>query len=79
CEQPFLWPLVAPLAEDRAVRVVYSGHNVEWRARRDLLARLGRTAPAVVEQLAWMERALIARADLVIACCEADAAGYAAM
>lgn len=79
CEQPFLWPLVAPLAEDRAIRVVYSGHNVEWRARRDLLARLGRTAPAVVEQLARMERALIARADLVIACCEADAAGYAAM
>lgn len=79
CEQPFLWPLVAPLAEDRAITVVYSGHNVEWRARRELLGRLGRTAPAIIERVATVERALIARADLVIACCEADAAGYRAM
>lgn len=79
CEQPFLWPLVAPLAEIKAITVVYSGHNVEWRARRELLARLGRTAPAIVERLATLERAVIARADLVIACSEADASGYRAM
>jgi hypothetical protein len=75
-EHCYLAPLLDALrAAAPGLPVVYDAHNVEARLKREILAGHPAEAPlcAFVEEL---ERRLLAAADLVLCCSEADAISF---
>lgn len=84
-EQPWLLPLVERLIREgpaTGARLVYGSQNVEWRLMQQVLAhaRAGigagnaADADAAIEDIRVLEERACTRADLVLACSEADQA-----
>lgn len=73
---PWMWPAVARLIERRRVCLVYDAHNVEHQLKRQAW-RDGPTARWLLERVRRAEAEAAARAHLLLACTEADAAALA--
>lgn len=73
---PWLWPAVERVLARRRVRFVFDAHNVEHLLKQQT-APDNAVARWVVERIRRAEAAAVARADLVLACTEADAAALA--
>ncbi|TPG35574.1 hypothetical protein EAH89_30505 [Roseomonas nepalensis] len=72
-EHPYMAPLLAGLRRDAGpVPVVHHAHNVEVALKAELLAGHPLAAPALAFARR-LESALVAEADLVLCCSEADA------
>lgn len=70
---PWLWPAVRRvLARHPQVRLVYDAHNVEHRLKQQEFPP-GAVAAWVVGHVRRLEADLVRRADLTLACTEADA------
>jgi hypothetical protein len=83
-EQPFLWPLVRQLKTAGVlgpeVKVIYSSHNLEAEMKRQFYAQLFRPeqARAYGDHVEALETETIARADVILAVSDADAASLLA-
>lgn len=74
---PWVAPLVAP-ERLAGKRIIYDAHNCEGRLKAALFDRGDPAQAAVVDYVIACERALGARADLVLACAETDRATFVA-
>jgi glycosyltransferase involved in cell wall biosynthesis len=78
-EHPYMAPVLDELRRLRPdARIVYSAHNVEAELKRKLLRGhpLARTLIGFITEL---ERRLVASADLIVCCTQADRASFARM
>ncbi|CCA89872.1 glycosyltransferase [Novosphingobium sp. PP1Y] len=82
CEQPWLMAAAAKIANARpGTRLIYSSQNVEFRLKRGVLLKTDMPryeCDRLVAAIEQLELDASARADLVIACTEADANYYRA-
>ncbi|MBB4197657.1 hypothetical protein CCR94_13010 [Rhodoblastus sphagnicola] len=78
-EHPYMAPALDELRRLRPeLSVIYSAHNVEAQLKRKLL-RGHPLARSLVGFIAELERRLVAKADLIVCCTEADRQSFAAM
>ena len=78
-EHPYMAPVLDELRRLRPdAPVVYSAHNVEAELKRNLL-RGHPLARSLVAFIAELERRLVARADLIVCCTDADRSSFAKM
>jgi glycosyltransferase involved in cell wall biosynthesis len=76
---PWLWPALRPVLQRHPqALLVYDAHNVEYRLKQQEFPP-GWVAERVVAQVRRLEAALVQRADLTLACTEADAAELQAL
>jgi glycosyltransferase involved in cell wall biosynthesis len=75
---PWLWPAVRRLRERRKLLLVYDAHNVEHRLKREVFKR-STVADWVIDRVRRLERELVQRADLTLACTELDAQALLAL
>lgn len=80
-EHPWLFAAAEKLADGRGIRLVHSSHNIEYRLKESMLARASGSArahAALTAEIKAVEDHAAARADLVIACTDTDAAYFRA-
>ena len=75
-EHPFLWKVLEPFVTPRAIPVVYSSHNVEWKMNRELLAAKKICDPLEVYDIKLVEESLARRAAAIVCCSQTDAHYY---
>jgi glycosyltransferase involved in cell wall biosynthesis len=87
-EQPWLFPAVARYLDEqkdegsRSPLLVYSSQNIEWKLKRDDVSTRASAAADYARELAnvqALERDVVSRADLVVACTDQELGDLRAM